>query len=405
MEEDLKEFLEATQTLNDLAMKNTDELEELVADNDSDIELEVEYPYLIFKRDELVRAMNLCNKIVQIKSDIVTYNSISFIPYLPEKTMSIYATNELSHFRYTVELLGDEKEMLDLNFSIPLVVLQKLVKLMGNKVLIYKKDVNFYIRLLDGDLLLDFRQPDLSILKFPGEVDEKIADIGINHFGNIVNSILPLLNSEVRGDAKKILFTGEKAYYNSSFYYIEAMIKTPKMSLTYKDAEFITKLYKYYNDSQLQVFSVNSSINRLFIKVNNVEYEFINSTNAVSDILVKQMESAIKQVECMLNYVRLYKIVSLATSLPSSTGNLGLKYNGNKIQLTLFSNRGNSIFNVGIDKIYSDLGTDEVMLNAETFRRLLCSFNSYDKIGLSISDFGVNLEYKDIRAILMYTEV
>ena len=217
MEEDLKEFLEATQTLNDLAMKNTDELEELVADNDSDIELEVEYPYLIFKRDELVRAMNLCNKIVQIKSDIVTYNSISFIPYLPEKTMSIYATNELSHFRYTVELLGDEKEMLDLNFSIPLVVLQKLVKLMGNKVLIYKKDVNFYIRLLDGDLLLDFRQPDLSILKFPGEVDEKIADIGINHFGNIVNSILPLLNSEVRGDAKKILFTGEKAYYNSSF--------------------------------------------------------------------------------------------------------------------------------------------------------------------------------------------
>ena len=139
MEENL---INVVQSLNDLAMKETEQLDEFIAENNDDIKLDINYPYLIFKRDELIRAMNLCNKIVQQKSDISSYNSISFIPDIENSGMYFYATNELSHFRYYTELLGDKSEMINENISIPLIILQKLIKLMGNKVLIYKKDNN-----------------------------------------------------------------------------------------------------------------------------------------------------------------------------------------------------------------------------------------------------------------------
>ena len=156
MEENaLEDIITATQSLNDLVMNTEPDLDEIVEDNNDEINLEVDYPYIIFYRSDLVRAMNLCNKIVQPKSNTTTYNSISLVPVPFDKCIWFYATNELSHFRYRAELLGDMKETWDFPISIPLTISQQLVKLMSNKVLLYKKEENLYIRLLDGDLLLD----------------------------------------------------------------------------------------------------------------------------------------------------------------------------------------------------------------------------------------------------------
>ena len=310
MEENaLEDIIKATQSLNDLVMNTEPDLDEIVEDNNDEINLEVDYPYIIFYRSDLVRAMNLCNKIVQPKSNTTTYNSISLVPVPFDKCIWFYATNELSHFRYRAELLGDMKETWDFPISIPLTILQKLVKLMGNKVLLYKKEENLYIRLLDGDLLLDLRQADMTILTFPGDVSDKdkIAELKINTIGSVVNNILPLLQAEIRGEAKRISFTGDKAYYNSSFYYIETSIKTPRMTLSLRDADFINKLFKYYKNDEIQIFSVKSNLSRLFLKINNIEYEFINSINSISDIITQQMNNIVKEPEVMVSYDRLYR--------------------------------------------------------------------------------------------------
>ena len=77
MEENaLEDIIKATQSLNDLVMNTEPDLDEIVEDNNDEINLEVDYPYIIFYRSDLVRAMNLCNKIVQPKSNTTTYNSI-----------------------------------------------------------------------------------------------------------------------------------------------------------------------------------------------------------------------------------------------------------------------------------------------------------------------------------------
>lgn len=409
MEENaLEDIIKATQSLNDLVMNTEPDLDEIVEDNNDEINLEVNYPYIIFYRSDLVRAMNLCNKIVQPKSNTTTYNSVSLVPVPFDKCIWFYATNELSHFRYRAELLGDMKETWDFPISIPLTILQKLVKLMGNKVLLYKKEENLYIRLLDGDLLLDLRQADMTILTFPGDVSDKdkIAELKISNIGSVVNNILPLLQSEIRGEAKRISFTGDKAYYNSSFYYIETSIKTPRMTLSFRDADFINKLFKYYKNDEIQVFSVKSNLSRLFLKVNNIEYEFINSVNNISDILTQQMNNIVKEPEVMVSYDRLYRTVTLATTLPYSTGDVILKYNKDKLQTSIISNRGNSDFSFTTEVLTENkLYDKEVLVRAETLRRLLTSFNGADKLSIALADLGITLEYKNIKAIMMHTNI
>lgn len=407
MDEIISNFMDITQSLQDLHLEiptNIDD--EIVSNINKDIDLRVDYPYLIFERDELIRVMNLTNKLIQYKSDNYSYNSISLVPVLLHKRIYFYATNELSHFRYYSELLGEESEMLNENISIPLQILQKLVKLMGNKVLIYKKDNNYYIRLLDGDLLLDARRADDKIIFFPGEVDifsddGRLGELRMNEFGKIINSIVPLLNSEVKGDLKKISFTGDKAYYNSSFYYIEALINTPVISLSLRDADLINKLYKYYKNETMILYKVKSSVPRLFLKLNNIEYQFINSNSSVSNLMTQQMSELIKPIEVLIDFDRLNRIVTLSTSLPSSTGNIELSYNEDNMIINLSSMNGNSEFKIPIVKQTDILFNDKVLIKAETLKRLLTSFSNTEKIGISLNNNSINIEYRNIKSIMM----
>ena len=239
--EGILDILDAARGLADLITDTQDIIEDLEETSKSEINLKIGYPYLIFKTDDLIRVMNLCNKIVQPKSDNPAYNTISIVPVPAFKTVNFYVTNDLSHFSYQAELIGESENMLNETISISFMNLQKIVKLAGSKILIYKKDNNIYIRIIDGDLLVDYRQIEKQYLEFPGTVKEKVAELGVNNIGRIVNAALPLLNAELRGDVKRINFTGDRAYFNSSFYYLESLINSPKISLSLRDAEFFNK--------------------------------------------------------------------------------------------------------------------------------------------------------------------
>lgn len=386
--------LEILDNINDI-----EEIEEQI--NNPSISLDVDFPYIVFDTNDLIRVINLCNKLVLQKSNNFSYNSISFVPVIEYKTLYFYVTNELSHFRYKTELLGNPSEMLTDYISIPLNVLQKLVKLMGNKVLIYKNNNNFYIRLQNGDLLLDFYPVNEKIIFFPSEPNNKLAEIPISSLGNIIDSMIPLLNNEIQSENRRINFNGEKAYFNSSIYYIESLINTPKMSLSIKDAEFISKLNKYYKNDKILLFDTSSILPRLYIKVDKVEYEFINSINRINDIVSKQIDSLIKPLESSLTYLDLFKIINLATLLPSSTGNINLKYKNKNLIISINSVKGNSDFSIPIDIISDNLYNNEISIRANLLKKLLLSFSNSNKIKLCLNDTAIILENDFSRAILI----
>lgn len=295
--------------------------------------------------------------------------------------------------------------MLDMNISIPFIVLQKLVKLMGNKILIYKNGLNLYIRLIDGDLLLDIRQPNMDIVKFPGNVDtsNKLAELDILTFGYISNSFLPLLNSEMRSEAKRVYFNGDIAYFISGTYYMEAKIKTPQLVLSLKDIEFFSKLYKYYKDKKIILFGVkDSAVPRVFVKMDNIEYQFINSKVPNDPLITQQLDKLSVEPECVVNYERLTKIISLSNSLPTSTGNVKLSYKNDKLNICITSNKGDSNFNLSTTKLSTKLYTDEVLVNSSVLRTLLYVFNLSNSINISITDLTLVLSSGAVKVILMH---
>lgn len=400
----IKDILSLNQEFKELEILDTiNEIEEIEEQIDSPlIDLDINYPYMIFDTHDLLRVINLCNKLVLPKSNNFSYNSISLIPIPEYKTLYFYITNELSHFRYKTELLGNTNEMLKDYISIPLIVLQKLVKLMGNKILIYKKDNNYYIRLQNGDLLLDTYSVNENIIFFPSEPEEKIAELKIDIIGNIVDSILPLLNTEISVENKRINFTGEKVYFNSSSYYIESTQNTPRMSLSLKDAEFISKLNKYYKNETLLIFNTKSNLPRLFIKIDKVEFEFINSVNSISEILTEQIKNALIPVEISLKHLDLYKVVNLATTLPSSTGNIKLYYNVDKLIIEIYSNKGVSSFKIPMNRLdIPSIMKKEIILRASVLKKLLSSFNKSEIIKLGFNNTNIVIENDFSKAVLI----
>ena len=399
----IKDILSLNNELKELEIldniNNLEDIEEQI--NNPSIDLNVNYPYIIFDTYDLLRTINLCNKLILQKSNNFSYNSISLVPVLEYKTLYFYVTNELSHFRYRTELLGDVNEMLNEYISIPLITLQKLVKLMGNKVLIYKKDNNYYLRLQNGDLLLDVYKANENIIFFPSEPDLKLLEIPVSNLGNIVDAMLPLLNYEISSENKRINFTEEKAYFNSSSYYIESNINTPKLSLSLKDAEFISKLNKYYKNDNMILFNTKSTLPRLFIKLDKIEYEFINSINSISKLLTDQINTSIKPIEATLNYLDLYKVVNLATNLPSSTGNIKLKYKDNFLIISITSAKGDSNFSIPIEKISNNLYKDEIIIIATLLKKLLLYFTKSENINIALNNISITIENDFSKAILM----
>ncbi len=379
--------------------------DELIVENNKDIDLNIEYPYLIFSRFHLVRALNLCSKLVLSKSDITEYNSISFIPITFNKSLNLCATNELSHFKMRLDLYGDINNSLTEPFAISLTVLQKIVKLMGNKVLIYKKDNKYYTRLLDGDLLIDARPINIDIVTIPGNTTNKIADLGLNNLGKICISVISLMSSEISNDNKKLFFIGDKCYFKSPFYYMEADIRTPEMVLSYRDIEFICKLYKYYESNQIMLFNVDTSLSRLRILLDNIEYQFINSKHSEINLVPQEMDNLMKDSEVSLSFDRFYKIVSLATSLPGSSNKISLKYLNNQLNLSILNNNGNSNFNFPIERLNKGrLYGKEIFLNASVFKKLLDSFIGVDKIEISLDDIGITVKNGLLKIFLMNYE-
>ena len=116
------------------------------------------------------------------------------------------------------------------------------------------------------------------------------------------------------------------------------------------------------------------------------------------------MENLIKDIEATIDFNRFYRVISLGTSLPYATGNIILKYDDNKLIASISSTRGNSDFNFILSDVKELLYNKEVILNAETLKRLLSSFNSSDKIGIALSDTTVTFEYKNLKAVLMNLE-
>ena len=344
--------------------------------------LNVDYPSIVVCKDDLVKTLTLVSKISQPNSSSIECNSLAFVPKWKSNTVDLMITNDLTYFKISIELLGDKTKALEDIFSIRVDFLNKIKPFLKDKVLFYKKGENLYVRLIDGDLLVNYLIPNYSKLTFTSSINSFIYEARVDSFCSLLSTYKSLQNDFAD---KWLTFDGEKACFCGSTYYVESKIRTPKMCLLFADVDLLIKLVQFYSESTLEFYSTDSIIPKLHIKVDDLEIEILNVLSSMQTSVINSLHDKISNPSYSVPTAALNRIFSLGNSVPDMESDYIMTYREDRLLVILKSSKGSSEFNLvttELDKSQSDADTVEASLSV-VGKILNCINSSQTEIALN----------------------
>lgn len=309
--------------------------------------LKVDYESIILEKEELIKTLNLASKIAHTSSTAIECNSITFIPNWEHRTLTLTVTNDLTYFKCKAELIGAGNPLRDV-FSIKVETLNKLKSFFRDKILIYKKNNEYYIRLLDGDLLLEARIPNMTKLAFTTVPSNLIFEAKVNTFTDLLNSYK--IMSDDFSD-KWLAFDGEKLSLCGLNFYSETRFRSPTMCLLMQDVDLLIRLNQYYSEDVLQIFSTDSRIPKLYLKIGNIEIEILNVLSNINKTNIEKLSQFISTSSYSIETEALRRVLSIALNLSNIDKDCILKIKDDSILVILKTSKGDSEFNLVTQKL------------------------------------------------------
>lgn len=309
--------------------------------------LKVDYESIILEKEELIKTLNLASKIAHTSSTAIECNSITFIPNWEHRTLTLTVTNDLTYFKCKTELIGAGNPLRDV-FSIKVETLNKLKSFFRDKILIYKKNNEYYIRLLDGDLLLEARIPNMTKLAFTTVPSNLIFEAKVNTFTDLLNSYK--IMSDDFSD-KWLAFDGEKLSLCGLNFYSETRFRSPIMCLLMQDVDLLIRLNQYYSEDVLQIFSTDSRIPKLYLKIGNIEIEILNVLSNINKTNIEKLSQFISTSSYSIETEALRRVLSIALNLSNIDKDCILKIKDDSILVILKTSKGDSEFNLVTQKL------------------------------------------------------
>ena len=309
--------------------------------------LKVDYESIILEKEELIKTLNLASKIAHTSSTAIECNSITFIPNWEHRTLTLTVTNDLTYFKCKTELIGAGNPLRDV-FSIKVETLNKLKSFFRDKILIYKKNNEYYIRLLDGDLLLEARIPNMTKLAFTTVPSNLIFEAKVNTFAELLNSYK--IMSDDFSD-KWLAFDGEKLSLCGLNFYSETRFRSPIMCLLMQDVDLLIRLNQYYSEDMLQIFSTDSRIPKLYLKIGNIEIEILNVLSNINKTNIEKLSQFISTSSYSIETEALRRVLSIALNLSNIDKDCILKIKDDSILVILKTSKGDSEFNLVTQKL------------------------------------------------------
>lgn len=359
--------------------------------------LKTEYESIILDKDELIKTLNLVSRIAHINSASIECNSLSFVPDWNTRTLTLAVTNDLTYFRNKVELLGDGSHQLPDVFSIKIETLNKIKSYFRDKILIYKKEGEYYIRLIDGDLLLNTSVPNLVKLTFTSSIDHLLYEAKINSFTELLSSYKGM--SDEYSD-KWLSFDGEKISLCGLNFYAETPIKTPIMCLLMTDIDLIIKLNQYYSEDILQIFSTNSQIPKLHLKVGSIEIEMLNVVSNINRNNIEKLSKFISTSTYSVEAEAIRRIMSIALSLSDINKDCIIKSKNDNIVIILNDSKGASEFKLVTKKLEGNSESNEIKINVNTLSKIVNSMKS-DLVELTLNKIYTTISSLDVKSIIL----
>ena len=388
-------------------------VEEMTKDLGVDIDLSVNFPRVVIPKTQLVQALNLASVIIKSNSSMNVPQSLTIIPKT-DGNVSLFTTDEMNAFSCEVSTGLNDADLIKENICLQSTLLTKLIPVMGNYVLIYRNtdesdEENYnklFIRLMDGDLVLDTKAPEESMLDQPMEMDELISSVNLSSLNEVVKTILPLVNLDIRPSNQKITFFNNNAFYNSPIYIIRGDITMPNLVLTRVDCEYIRRLSAFFKGSNVNFYKVkNSKVSRILIECGNCSYTFITATANIEDRYTKLISDAETKNLVDVKYNKLLRITNLAVVLNYSVGRVGFRYKKDYLEVSIPSKKGDSFFKVDYSNSNIDIteSTDFITIQADQLKKLLQSFSNIQDISICIEGNMVIVKHDKFIAIFMHT--
>lgn len=359
--------------------------------------LKTEYNYIIIEKDELIKTLDLISKIAHINSTSIECSSLAFIPNWSKRAVTLAVTNDLTYFRNTVELIGEPSKGLTEVFSIKIDTLNKIKLFLKEKILIYKKDSEFFIRLIDGDLLVHTMVPNLNRLAFTSSINELIYQNNVKTFCNYLSPYLNLYNDY---SDKWLSFDEEKISLCGLNFYAETDFKSSLMCFLMTDVELFSRLEKYYFDKDIFIYSTDSTIPKVQIKVENIEIEVLNIISSINKSNIEKLSSFISEPEYSVSVDAFKRVMNIAMNLPDIKKDCIIKFKENNIVIILSSSKGDSEFNLRAQILVEKHNLNEVKLNVDILNKIINSFNS-EWVNLALNKVYTTFSSLGVKAIIL----
>lgn len=359
--------------------------------------LRTEYKSVVLDKNELLKTLNLISKVAHINSSSIECNSLTFIPNPNTKTLTLAVTNDLTYFNSKVELLGEKEKCLNKAFSIKVETLNKLKPYFKEKILIFMKENEYYIRLIDGDLLLDTKIPDLTRLSFTTSINKLILEIPIKSFSDTLNFYKKVADDY---SDKWISFDGERISLCGLNFYSETKVITPRMCMLISDVDLLTRLEQYYPEENLKIYSTDSKVPKLHIQVGGIEIEILNVISNINTTNIEKLSKYVSNSTYEVETEALNRVLNMATTLSGMERNCILKIKDESIVIILKHSKGDSEFNLRTQKLSGESEQKEVKLNVNILSKLVSSMNS-DRLSLTLNKIYTTIVSDNTKAIIL----
>ena len=341
---------------------------------DSKIDVNVEYPHIRFKKEDLITMVKLTSSMINLKSTQVVPKAITIV--FDGSNYKMIVNNDLEYLSYRFDVLNKENRLLD-TICLPVKLISSIVKMMDEEIVIYKVGESYYIRLLlEGDLYLDLPRPESNLLRqptdgihpmyFKEESGEKSNIVSSKHLYNLLRSIIPIVEEEFILDRKRITFIKDRAFYNSTKYYIEYMLPLPSMRISLRFAEVLKRICSYVDSGPVEFnYSGEADSGRVVVICKDVLFTTTYTKVIEEKNLISYLDRIEQSKQFIVNVNDINRAVSVANSLFYTTDivKLALDENNLKVEIPM-PNKKITTFKIKVRYLeeYSTLKDKELLL-------------------------------------------
>lgn len=379
-----------------------DEVEEFDLDTTDlsgfgEVEEEINVPHVKVSTKAFKNVLKTARSISCTGRDILT-KSICF--KVKGEKLYCYMTDFEIYVEESIPILNNNDVLTEF-FIVPSEILDKLIKAVPSNVVIYK-DLNekYYIKLYGGDIPLDTYQFDFEKFIYSEEVEEK-STIDSKDLLDVIQKFNNLINNAVSYE-KRIYSESDNAYAS----YMWSMIRANKflfpMDLKIKDCK-VLKTILNESDEEITVYQTpeDAKTQRCILQGDNFKYVFLLSTEKFPSSKKDIFDEAITETGVVVDMLKLYRVVEVASELPYSLGKISIGYDPNGISLVIKTKKGIDSKFV-IDGYYEGEKTDieAKEVQAKLLKILLRSYTT-PTVKIMVSKKGIAIDSGDYQSVIL----